>query len=325
MYESGYYPAGAEYDPRAPWNEREPTMIECAACGGKGYHWHAYDFEADRETECTEETWELLPETEEEAIVPSACTSSRAKRRPAKCAMVRAKWNMNPITMTMTKIKPIINPDEYYQRSEVSNSDLTELKNQLHPHMQYGDREAAFRFGSIVDAIITEPSRVDFLHMTIDGEQCSEEEFLHAREMQRALRAEARRDPFLAKVLELSETQCFMVNKQQPFDNSGFRFTLDTRCKWDWWLPSCHFGGDLKTTFASTQAEFDNAVDFFDWDRSRAWYMDIAHSDRDFIYAISKKNCRIFKKFIKRGDDTYLRGFDKYNELAFQYWAFSLA
>lgn len=53
MYESGYYPAGAEYDPRAPWNEREPTMIECAACGGKGYHWHAYDFEADREAECT--------------------------------------------------------------------------------------------------------------------------------------------------------------------------------------------------------------------------------------------------------------------------------
>ncbi len=38
MYESGYYPAGAEFDPRAPWNEREPTMVECAACGGKGYH-----------------------------------------------------------------------------------------------------------------------------------------------------------------------------------------------------------------------------------------------------------------------------------------------
>lgn len=47
MYESGYYPAGAEFDPRAPWNEREPTMVECAACGGKGYHWYAYDFEAD--------------------------------------------------------------------------------------------------------------------------------------------------------------------------------------------------------------------------------------------------------------------------------------
>ena len=44
--------------------------------------------------------------------------------------------------------------------------------------------------------------------------------------------------------------------------------------------------------------EFDEAVDFFDWDRSRAWYMDIAGSDRDFIYAISKRNGCVFKKFI---------------------------
>lgn len=320
MYESGYYPAGAESDPRAPWNEREPTMVECAACGGKGYHWYAYDFEADYETECSEETWNMLPETEEEAIAQHKYCI-KGKRKPARCATVRAKLNMNLITTIMTKIN---NPDEYYQRSEVSNSDLTELKNLLHPHMQFGDKEAAFRFGSIVDAIITEPSRVDFLHMTIDGEQCSEEEFLHAREMQRALRAEARRNPFLVKVLEHADTQRFMVNKQQEFSNGGFTFHLDTRCKWDWWLPMANFGGDLKTTFASTQAEFDNAVDFFDWDRSRAWYMDIALSDRDFIYAISKKNCNIFKKFINRGDDIYNRGREKYEELAFQYWAFNL-
>ena len=218
----------------------------------------------------------------------------------------------------------IDNPDLYYQRTEVSNSDLTELKNLLHPYPQYGDREAAFRFGSIVDAIITEPSRVDFLRMTVDGQPCSEDEFLHARELQRALRAESRRDQFLAKVLAQSDTQRFMVNKRQEFSNGGFRFHLDTRCKWDWWLPLAGFGGDLKTTFASTQAEFDNAVDFFDWDRSRAWYMDIARSSCDFIYAISKKNSRVFKKFITRGDDVYSRGREKYEELAFQYWAFNL-
>ena len=67
-----------------------------------------------------------------------------------------------------------------------------------------------------------------------------------------------------------------------------------------------------------------DALDFFDWDRSRAWYMDIAHSDRDFIYAISKRNCRVFKKFITRGDATYTRGREKYEELAFQYWCLSL-
>lgn len=52
--------------------------------------------------------------------------------------------------------------------------------------------------------------------------------------------------------------------------------------------------------------------------------MDIARSDRDFIYAISKKNCNIFKLFINRGDATYNRGRDKYLELAFHYWCLSL-
>ena len=48
--------------------------------------------------------------------------------------------------------------------------------------------------------------------------------------------------------------------------------------------------------------------------------MDIARSDRDFIYAISKKNCKVFKKFISRGDEIYNRGREKYEELAFQWW-----
>lgn len=215
------------------------------------------------------------------------------------------------------------NPDTYYSRSEVSNSDLTELKNILHPRLQYGDKEAAFRFGSLVDAIITEPCRVDYYHLTVDNEQYSEDEFRHAQEMQKALRMEARKDTFLAKVLELADTQRFMVNKSQPFSYCDFPFALDTRCKWDWWMPVFGFGGDLKTTFAASQQQFDEAVDYFDWDRSRAWYMDIAHSDKDFIYAISKKNCMVFKKFITRGDDVYNRGREKYEELAFQYWCIS--
>lgn len=216
------------------------------------------------------------------------------------------------------------NNENYYERSEVSNSDLTELKNLLHPHIQYGDKQAAFRFGSLVDAIITEPERVNYFQHTVDNVQYTEEEFEHAKEMLRSLRHEARTDTFLKKVLEISDTQCCMVNKQQAFEYGGFAFTLDTRCKWDWFLGKFGFGGDLKTTFASTQKEFDEAVDFFDWHRSRAWYMDIAHSDRDFIYAISKKNCCVFKKFINRDDATYQRGREKYEELAFQYWCLNL-
>lgn len=212
----------------------------------------------------------------------------------------------------------------YYARDEVSNSDLTTLKGLLHPMPQWGDREAAFRFGSLVDAMVTEPHRVNFLQSTLDGTPCDIDEFRHARELQRALRAEARHDGFLARVLEQASTQTVMIRKSQQFDSGGYPFSLDTRCKWDWWLHSAWFGGDLKTCSASTQAEFEDAVDFFDWDRSRAFYMDIAGSDRDFIYAVSKRNCRVFKLFINRGDATYSRGREKYLDLAFKYWCFAL-
>lgn len=216
------------------------------------------------------------------------------------------------------------NPDEYYNRREVSNSDLTELKNLLHPRQQFGDKEAAFRFGSLVDAIITESARVNIYRHTVDDIQYTADEFALALEMYKSLRMEARKDDFLAKVLELSDTQRFMVNQAQRFEYGSFSFTLGTRCKWDWFLSACNFGGDLKTTFATSQKQFDEAVDFFDWDRSRAWYMDIANSNLDFIYAISKKNCLVFKKHINRGDAIYLRGREKYEELAFQYWCLNL-
>lgn len=216
------------------------------------------------------------------------------------------------------------NPDTYYQRSEVSNSDLTALKELLHPRLQFGNREEAFRFGNLVDAMITEPGRVNYYQLSVDGERYSEDEFRHAQEMHRALRIEARRDPFLHNVLAQAETQRCMVNQCQRFEYGGFPFTLPTRCKWDWWLEIARFGGDLKTCAATTQREFEDAVDFFDWDRSRAWYMDIARSDRDFIYAISKKNCNVFKLYINRGDAIYNRGREKYEELAFQYWCLNL-
>lgn len=155
----------------------------------------------------------------------------------------------------------------------------------------------------------------------VDDYVYTQEEFELGIEMRRALRKEAEKDQFLAVVLAQSDTQRFMVNRQQEFYYGNFAYHLDTRCKWDWWLPSFNFGGDLKTTFAESQAQFDEAIDFFDWDRSRAWYMDIAGSEQDFIYAISKKNCKIFKHFITdRNHPTYTKGKEKYEDLAFKWW-----
>jgi hypothetical protein len=210
--------------------------------------------------------------------------------------------------------------DSYYSRIEVSNSDLTALKNELYPQPQYGDKEQAFKFGTLVDALITEPDRVDVFNSRVDDVQYLEDDFRLAIEMRKSLMAESRKDDFLANVLKYADTQKTSIRQNQPFDYCGFEYFLDTRCKWDWFIGAMNFGGDLKTTAAASQKEFDEAMDFFDWDRSRAWYMDIVGSDRDFIYAISKKNCKVFKKTIFRNDKTYLRGREKYNELAFKYW-----
>lgn len=210
--------------------------------------------------------------------------------------------------------------DTYYQRPEVSNSDLTELKNILYPRTQYGDKEKAFKFGNLIDAMITEPERVRYDKRMVDDVTYSREDFELAEAMKRAIRMEARKDPLILYALERSDKQRFMVNQAQRFQYGSFEYTLDTRCKWDFWLPAMGFGGDLKSTFATSQKQFEEAVDFFDWDRSRAWYMDIAGSRQDFIVGISKKNQKVFKVFIKRDDKIYKRGKEKYDELAFRWW-----
>lgn len=215
------------------------------------------------------------------------------------------------------------NPDEYYNRPEVSNSDLTALKNLLHPH-QEGDKERNFRIGNLVDAIITEPARVNYYRFTVDDVQYSEDEFRFGEEMFKALRMEAKRDRFLEMVLANAETQRVSILQGHKFEYGGFPFTLDTRCKWDWFLPGLHYGGDLKTTSTCSQKEFEDAYDFFDIDRSRAWYMDIEHTDKDFVYAISKRTMQIYKVFITRDSELYKRGREKYEELAFQYWCLNL-
>ena len=91
--------------------------------------------------------------------------------------------------------------DTYYQRSEVSNSDLTELKNLLYPRTQYGDKEKAFKFGSLIDAMITEPERVRYDKRMVDDILYSGEDWELAEAMKKSLRMEARHDPFLAQVL----------------------------------------------------------------------------------------------------------------------------
>ena len=120
------------------------------------------------------------------------------------------------------------NPDTYYNRTEVSNSDLTELKNLLYPRAQYGDKEKAFRFGTLLDALITEPERVRYDKRMVDDEVYSGEDWTLAEEMKKSLWLEARNDGFLKYVLENASCQKFSVNQGQLFEYAVLVNTLSS-------------------------------------------------------------------------------------------------
>lgn len=205
--------------------------------------------------------------------------------------------------------------DAYFSRAEVSNSDLSWLKKYWIPERQVYDIEEAYRFGTLVDAIITEPHKVDYYKFTVDGVRYNKTEFDKAIEMKKAFMSDA----LCKRLVDVSEMQKFMT-KQMHFNYGGVEFTLNTRCKWDLWWSAQNWGGDIKSTTATTQIQFEEACRHFDYDRQRAWYMDIAESNQDILIGISKVNKKVFKLPIKRGDDFYNSGKEKYSELAFKWW-----
>ena len=89
MYNNYDYPLGAD-NPDAPWNEKEPHRVKCEACDGNGYHYYAYNFEKDEETECTVHTWNALPETEEQARALRH-TIYEVRKKYARYVMVKAR------------------------------------------------------------------------------------------------------------------------------------------------------------------------------------------------------------------------------------------
>lgn len=205
--------------------------------------------------------------------------------------------------------------DPYYSRHEVSNSDLSSLFKYLYGYDDTVPVEA-YRFGNLIDYMITEPHRVDAYKLQAGDYSYSREEFRRAEQMRRSFL----QDSFCREIIRGADTQKTMINPSFEIEFEGINFTLPVRCKWDIWRGDLGWGGDIKSTTAETQQQFEAACRHFDYDRQRAWYMDIAGSDQDILIGISKKNFKIFKLPIRRGDEFYQSGREKYGFLAFKWW-----
>ncbi len=207
--------------------------------------------------------------------------------------------------------------DAYYSRAEVSNSDLSWLKHYFCPEQQERDPTGAFRFGNLIDAMITEPSKLDSYHRRVSDyeEPFTPEQWEQAEAMKKAFL----KDPFCSQLLGISEFQKTFIEKVYlRYDH--LRFSLMMRCKFDLFMTPLGWGADIKSTTATTQAQFEEACHFFDHDRQRAVYMTLARSDKDCLIGLSKVNFKVFKIPINRGDDFFKSGMEKFEDLAFKWW-----
>lgn len=209
----------------------------------------------------------------------------------------------------------MIGRDSYYDKPEVSNSDLSEMQNYFMPKDYVMDLRDAYRFGNLIDAMLTEPHRVDFFKQQVDGESFKKPEWQLAMQMRDA----GKKDPMTMQMMKLCSGQA-VKTKLVEFDYFGFKFRLLMRCKFDFWSEQMGWGADLKSTTATSLKQFVDACYHFNYDRQRAVYMKIADSPRDMLIGISKKNLKVFHLPITRGDEFHRSGEAKLNELAFKYW-----
>lgn len=211
----------------------------------------------------------------------------------------------------------MIGEDLYYSRPEVSHSDLLAIDNLFSPIEKVIDLTRAYREGNLIDCMVTEAHRCDHILKKVDDEQFSEAEWDNCYAMLNSLR----KDAFFQKIFPMSTGQQVFSEQDFKVNYQGFEFSFPARIKYDWFLKSLGYGGDLKSTAATSQQQFQEAFNYFNYASSRTFYMDISKSDKDFVLGVSKKPPhKVFKIFINRGDDIYNLGKERYSELAFRYF-----
>lgn len=207
--------------------------------------------------------------------------------------------------------------DTYYKSPEVSNSDLTELKQYFEPEFTSFDKEIAFKFGNLFDYMCTEPNKVNYFKRTIEGYPTPFE--LESWEAAQHMKKSLDKDEFWKQIKPLASFQ-EIFKGWVDFDYNGIRFSLNMRCKYDFFAYVLKWGGDLKSTASTNLRQFTDACYHFDYDRSRVLYMLLSNSQKDMIVGVSKKNYKVFKIPIVRGDAMWVSGMQKLEDLAFKWY-----
>lgn len=211
---------------------------------------------------------------------------------------------------------------DYYKLPFVSNSELTELHNEMYGISKPENIAYIFGMGNLVDAMITEQHKVDYQNLTVKGVEdvaFTLNDFERAEKMKEVFWS----DPALSDLFPQMRYQYVYVRNSFEINHDGFVFTLPVKIKLDGIIRNV-LGADIKTTSATSYRAFIAALKNFHVDRQVAWYMDIAKLDKFILIGVSKKlnkykKPELFKFAVQRGDEFYNSGKDKYQYLAFMY------
>lgn len=212
----------------------------------------------------------------------------------------------------------------YNLKQYISNSDFSAIKRALAMERTWGDMQSAFDFGSLVDAMVTEPDLLDNESMVLRNHngivQFDVTDWTKARLMKEAID----NDDMARHVINMMDKQFVEILDEFPFEYSGFEVWMPVRCKLDGIKKSIKTGMDLKSTSCLNLASFIKTIETWDYDRQAAFYMDVCCLDCFWFFGVSKKPNKkgkheVFKVAVQRGDAIYESGRAKYQKLGWMY------
>ncbi|OJV51633.1 MAG: hypothetical protein BGO31_00065 [Bacteroidetes bacterium 43-16] len=207
---------------------------------------------------------------------------------------------------------------DYFAHPFCSNSGLTKLGRTLgiFPEIDI-DTYNAYRLGSLFDAVVTEPEKIDLIQNRIFDTDYTftPVEYENSRLMYKALQEDKLYQDFIRCQPELQKE---LYQPSFQFEYEGFSFALDVKAKLDFFVPG--IVSDLKSTFAATKKQFESAFVQFSYPRQMVLYCRLTCTKKAIVFGVSKVNRKVFLITMQEGDRLWKIGERELNYLAFKYY-----
>lgn len=206
----------------------------------------------------------------------------------------------------------------YFSHPFCSNSALSKLGRTIgmFPDLDI-DTFNAYRLGSLFDAVVTEPQKLDLIQYRIfeTDYTFTAQEYENSRLMHRSLQNEKMYQEFMKCKPELQKE---IYQPSFPFEFEGFSFMLDVKAKLDFFVPG--IVSDLKSTFATTKKQFESAFLQFSYPRQMVLYCRLTGAKKAIVFGVSKVNRKVFVIVMQEGDHLWRIGEKELNHMAFKYY-----